>query len=422
MLNRREFLKNIITGSVPVIAGFSLIPSILNSEEEISSYLQKGNDALDNAEYEKAVGILEEGLKKYPNNKEILESLSRALGFYGQNLIEAKEFTKAEQFLTRASEIKNNDPWILGLLGRANYNLGKRRESFEAFQSVLKINPDDTYSRWMIEMLTQKPLPPKQKPTRPLTPLETQALAEQEEYLKRLKQLKQSSTRSDDLRYQINRIVIDPGHGGFDDGAVGNNKVKEKDIVLDIAKALYSELTEKGKKVFLMREADYYLTLAERTALANRYRADLFISIHCNSADSKTASGVETYYCSEVASSAEAQRVAEFENRVLKEFDGMTEEKEGYLDLEGLLFLCARQLYWKESEKQARSVQNELKGKLSLNNRGIHSAGFFVLKNAKMPSILVEAGFLSNPQEENLIKTVSFQKGVAKAISSALTL
>lgn len=420
MINRREFLKDVIKGSIPLIAGLKFFPTKLYAEDSPSSIIEKAKISLDNAEYQKAIDILEEGLKTFSKDENIKNLLCRSLGLYGDELINNKNYFKAANLLKHAVDLKNDDAWLHGLLGKAYYNLNERRDSFDSFQAALKLNPDDFYSRWMIDILTQTPLPPPKATPVPHSELERLAFAEQDEYLKSLKKIKNAANTSESLKYQINRIVIDPGHGGFDDGAIGPQKIKEKDIVLKIAKQMRTILTEKGKKIFLTRDDDFYLTLAERTALANRYRADLFISLHCNSADSEKATGIESYYCSVVASNEEAERVAKFENKVLKEFDNIAEEKEGELNLEEILFLCARSLYWRESEKYASLIQNKMIEKVMLPNRKYHGANFFVLRKAKMPSILLEMGFISNPKEEKLLLTEGFQKNIAEAIVSAM--
>ncbi|MBW2170737.1 MAG: tetratricopeptide repeat protein, partial [Deltaproteobacteria bacterium] len=137
----------------------------------------------------------------------------------GQNLIAAKRFAEAKDVLKEAVRLDPKSDWAQGLLGRAYYGLGQRAEAVSAFREAVRLNPNDTYSRMMIEIITQKPIDRPDKPVRPPTPLEKAARAEEEAMLGQL--------RSDGgLAYQVKRVVIDAGHGGFDPGAVGPTGLK----------------------------------------------------------------------------------------------------------------------------------------------------------------------------------------------------
>lgn len=313
--------------------------------------------------------------------------------FDGQNFIQGGEYAKAVISLKEAVRLDPRNDWAYGLLGRAYQGLGKDAEALAAFREAVRLNPDDTYSRMMTEIIAQKPVPRLQKEEKPPSPLEKEAGQEEETMLNRLRS-------EEGLRYQVQRVVIDAGHGGFDPGAIGKSGLREKDITLDIAKRLQQKLeaTEK-KQAFLTRTDDYFVPLAERTIIANQYRADLFISVHINANPKQDPSGSETYFCSEQASSQEAARVAATENAVLK-YDLPAKKKEGYIDVEDILFRFERKLYWDESGKFAKRFQDGIKRSLPLQNRGIHSADFSVLRKARMPSILIETGFISNPGDE----------------------
>jgi len=223
------------------------------------------------------------------------------------------------------------------------------------------------------------------------------------------------------LNLRIGRVVIDPGHGGWDSGAKGPAGYMEKQATLDIARTLNRLLTRRGgrgrgeMKSFLTRRGDYYLPLAERTTIANQYRADIFVSIHINSNNNRGANGTQTFFSSEKASSKEAARVASRENAVAREEEAFR-GKPGFVDIEDVLFRFERKLYWSDSERLASRFQRGTGGALSLKNRGIASANFFVLRNARMPAVLVEVAFISNPREEALLKTRSFRTKVAETI------
>lgn len=221
-------------------------------------------------------------------------------------------------------------------------------------------------------------------------------------------------------RRPATRIVIDAGHGGFDSGAVGLNGTKEKDITLQIAKRLRSALEKhSGVAPYLTREEDYFLDLSERTVLANRYNADLFVSIHCNASDNRSAGGTETFSCSEGASDAEAERVAALENAVVRDTE-FFREAPGLVSVEEILFRLERKLLWEESAAHARAVQNLFAGRLGIRDRGTKSASFYVLRRNRMPSILAETAFISHTEEEKLLARSDFQERVVKCLGEAL--
>jgi N-acetylmuramoyl-L-alanine amidase len=216
---------------------------------------------------------------------------------------------------------------------------------------------------------------------------------------------------------KIALIVIDPGHGGIDPGAVGKKGLYEKDANLDIANQLQKFIKDSlGINVILSREKDSYLSLKERTDLANRNSADLFISVHCNASPKNSKSrGFETYFLSE-ARTNEARAVAAIENASLK-FDGIEEPKN---DIEYILYDLAQNAFLQESNSLAEFVQNTAEKALSIPARGVSQAGFYVLRGAFMPAVLVECAFLSNPDEEKLLKTREFKDKLAYCIFTGL--
>jgi N-acetylmuramoyl-L-alanine amidase len=217
----------------------------------------------------------------------------------------------------------------------------------------------------------------------------------------------------------IKTIVIDPGHGGEDTGAVGPTGVMEKDITLSVAKALKKELTEKtGTRVFLTRTYDTYMSLEDRAALANEVKAGVFISIHVNAAPRKGATGVETFFLSFDASDDEAREVAAFENNVIR-FDGRV-AGEPTEDLKAILWDLTQTEAHHESAELAESIQHALSGVTNGDDRGVKQAPFIVLFGATMPSVLVEIGFISNPTEEKRLSSEKVQNDIAGAISDGV--
>lgn len=215
------------------------------------------------------------------------------------------------------------------------------------------------------------------------------------------------------------RIVIDPGHGGHDPGAVGLSGLYEKDVVLDIALKLKEILSENPLyEVFLTREKDIYIPLEERTAIANKKKADLFLSIHANASPQRKAKGVETYLLNWTDNN-EANRVAARENKIsLKKMQEMNRQMD---ILGGILGDLERQMKRDESVNLANQIQNSMITTLDgRENLGVKWAMFFVLFGARMPSVLVEVSFISNPEEEKLLADVSFRYQIAQAIADGL--
>ena len=214
------------------------------------------------------------------------------------------------------------------------------------------------------------------------------------------------------LGLKIGKIVIDAGHGGHDTGTIGPNGLLEKDVVLDVAKRLGRLLeTRLGAEVIYTRRDDTFIPLETRTAIANRERADLFISIHANSSRDSDARGVETYYLN-FTSSPEALEVAARENAV--------SEKSIY-ELQDLVKKIALKEKIEESREFAGDVQESLYGGLALNNahirnRGVKKAPFIVLIGANMPSILAEISFVSNPTDERKLETSEHRQRIAESL------
>lgn len=211
------------------------------------------------------------------------------------------------------------------------------------------------------------------------------------------------------IRHLPRIIVIDPGHGGEEEGAVGPSGLKEKDVVLSVAKKLKNIIEQRtGLKVFLTREADQNKSLDERVSIANNLKADVFISIHANASLRKNAKGAETYFLSLNATDEEARRLSQMENLEV----GPEENS----DLKLILWDMAQSAYLKQSSWLAEAIQGELNSLLQTKDRGVKQAPFKVLMGVTSPAVLVEIGFITNPEEERKLKLDSFQEKIAEAI------
>jgi N-acetylmuramoyl-L-alanine amidase/type II secretory pathway predicted ATPase ExeA len=216
-----------------------------------------------------------------------------------------------------------------------------------------------------------------------------------------------------ELGLKISRIAIDPGHGGYDTGAMGPHGLMEKNLCLDVALRLGRLIQENvaGAEVIYTRTTDKYVSLEDRTAVANRAHADLFISIHANSSDSPAARGVETYYLSLLAS-PESMRLATRENALAES---------SLHDLPELIRKITRNAKIAESKLLAQDIQNALAARLELvsrgeTNRGVKRAPFIVLTGADMPAVLSEISFISNANDESLLLESSQRQRVAESL------
>lgn len=170
------------------------------------------------------------------------------------------------------------------------------------------------------------------------------------------------------------RIIVDAGHGGTDVGAIGPSGVREAQVTLAVARRLKEELNALGAEVRMPRNSDTFISLKQRVATANAWPAQLFVSVHCNSAGSAAAHGTETFY----------HRTG----------DG--------------------------SSRMAASVLRDFSQATKLDSRGVKNANFYVIKHTKMPAVLHELAFVSNPKEEKLLASADFQAKAAKAIANGI--
>ena len=216
----------------------------------------------------------------------------------------------------------------------------------------------------------------------------------------------------------LRTIAIDPGHGGRDTGAIGPKGLQEKDVVLEIGLKLRRLIQERlGIRVVMTRTEDVFVPLEERTAIANRAKADFFISVHVNAAHRTRAQGFETYFLSREPSDSAARASAIRENLSVN-LGGLRPKEEDAL--RAILWDMANTLYLKESSELAQILLDELDKILKVDNRGVKSAPFFVLMGAAMPAVLLEVAFISNPQEEKNLQAEGYKDRVAEALYAGI--
>ncbi len=234
---------------------------------------------------------------------------------------------------------------------------------------------------------------------------------------------KSSNSKSDTFlpAFIQRRVVIDAGHGGHDPGAVGPTGLYEKDVVLDIALKVKDAVQREYPlyDVILTRDKDVFIPLDKRAEIANRINADLFVSVHANASYNRYARGMETYLLN-WTDNEEAMRVAARENAIsLKKMKQVQDE------LGIILTSLERESKRDESVKLAGYIQNSMTSAIKYKypevyDRGVKQALFFVLVGAKMPSALVEVGFISNQEEEKLLSNEMFRQKIANSIVSGI--
>ncbi len=223
-------------------------------------------------------------------------------------------------------------------------------------------------------------------------------------------------------KYSIKTVVIDAGHGGRDDGTSGR-KAKEKDIALAIALKLgtYIEENLPKVKVIYTRTTDVFIPLNERADIANRNKADLFISIHLNGNKDTRAYGTETYAMGLHKTDGNLE-VAKIENSAILFEEDYSTKYEGFDPHSAesyIIFSFLQNTFLEQSLNYAAFVENEFETRVLRKSRGVKQAGFLVLWKTTMPSVLIEAGFLTNPQEERYLMSTEGQEYIASAIYRA---
>ncbi len=280
------------------------------------------------------------------------------------------------------------------------------------YRIVIDVSAPEKRTASSVAPQKQKPAAASSKPK----PLQTaQNTKKPEKYTLKSESKKQSGNLIEQLGLTVDTIMIDPGHGGKDPGAVGHGGVLEKDVNLRFAKVLGRLLEERGFTVLYTRTKDSFVPLEERTAMANVQKADLFISVHCNAFRSPKLNGLETYYL-DLANSEDAVRVAARENSM---------SAKRISDLQYILTDLMLNSKMKESKDLANSVHSNLVSELRKNyqirDHGVRTAPFYVLMGAKMPSILVELGYITNPEEAKRMKSTKYLERKAKGLVDGVT-
>jgi len=215
---------------------------------------------------------------------------------------------------------------------------------------------------------------------------------------------------------KIHTIVIDPGHGGHDPGAIGPRGTREKDVVLKVSLLLGEMIKQRMPDVNVVytRSDDRFINLYERGRIANRAKGDLFISVHANSHRTSQPNGAEVFFLG-MARTDEALEVMMKENSVIALEDPATRTRE-LTDEEIILYELTNTAYIANSQYFAAQIDGQFKTLAQRRSRGVKQAGFIVLYHASMPSVLVELGFLSNPTEEQYLRSANGQKALAESI------
>ena len=214
-------------------------------------------------------------------------------------------------------------------------------------------------------------------------------------------------------KIKLNKVVIDAGHGGNDPGAIGRNGLREKDVNLDIAKKLSSFLRAEGVRTVLTRSTDKFIPLSSRVNIANKSGADLFISIHSNAARSRSLSGFEVYYVApSVSDSKRAALTARSASLSLKDTVFSSDAQDLRTIVWDMIYTNSRA----ESIDLSHSLCKIMDSSIDANILGVKNARFQVLKGITMPGILIEVGFVSNANEERLLRTNAYREKLASGI------
>jgi N-acetylmuramoyl-L-alanine amidase len=213
--------------------------------------------------------------------------------------------------------------------------------------------------------------------------------------------------------YRIKRVVIDAGHGGKDPGAIGKSGLKEKIVTLDIARRLRTLLEQQGLQVEMTRSSDHFVGLNERVALTNKANADLFVSIHANANRSRSLNGFEVYYLS--------PKVSDQQRALASAKSGLPSVDEGSLassssTLRAILWDMVYSYSRAESIDLSRQLCERMQNDLEAKDLGVKCANFCVLRGATVPAVLVEVGFLSNKEEEQILAQDTYRQKLAQTI------
>lgn len=215
-------------------------------------------------------------------------------------------------------------------------------------------------------------------------------------------------------------VVIDPGHGGTEEGARGPDGLLEKDVVLALSRTVREVLTARGYRVVTTRDSDASVGLQDRTATSNAAKADVFLSLHMNASRAASAHGTEVYYLSLDASDRAAAALAEAENQAEPKATPSAETNAALRDLDLILWDLAQNQHLTASSRLAEIIQGDFNRLLGITTRGVKQAPFRVLIGVNAPAVLVEVAFISNPEEEQKIASEEFRRAVAETLAGSL--
>ncbi|MDX9736309.1 MAG: N-acetylmuramoyl-L-alanine amidase [Thermoanaerobaculia bacterium] len=215
-------------------------------------------------------------------------------------------------------------------------------------------------------------------------------------------------------------VVIDPGHGGTEEGAKGPGGLLEKDVVLALARTVREVLTARGYRVVTTRDSDASVGFQDRTATANAAKADVFLSLHMNASRASSAHGTEVYYLSLDASDRAAAALADAENEDEPKPTPSAETNAALRDLDLILWDLAQNQHLTASSRLAEIIQADFNRLLGITTRGVKQAPFRVLIGVNAPAVLVEVAFISNPEEEKKIASEAFRRAVAETLAGSL--
>jgi N-acetylmuramoyl-L-alanine amidase len=218
--------------------------------------------------------------------------------------------------------------------------------------------------------------------------------------------------------FSVKKIVVDPGHGGFDPGAIGRSGLREKDVNLDIARRLASLLRSSGIEVVMTRSVDKFISLDNRVKIANNSGAGLFISIHSNANRVRSLKGFEAYYVAENVGDSKRAYAAAKEAPINLERVYFADSS---LDLKAILWDMVHTYNRGQSIILSRTICKSMRDNLDLPILGVKGARYQVLKGARMPAILLEVGFLSNYSEERMLKNNFYRQQLAQNIAQGIT-
>jgi N-acetylmuramoyl-L-alanine amidase len=221
-------------------------------------------------------------------------------------------------------------------------------------------------------------------------------------------------------RIEPKTVVLDPGHGGTENGAAGPGGLLEKDATLSLVRTIRDTLTRRGYHVVTTRDSDASVGLDDRAATANSSHADVFLSVHCNASRTPSAHGTEVYYLSLDASDRSAAALAENENRTAGTPAASAEGNAALRDLDLILWDLAQNQHLAASERLAEIIQGDFNRLLGITSRGVKQAPFKVLIGVNAPAVLVEVAFVTNPDEEKKLASEEFRRQTAETLAGSL--